>query len=66
MDTDDLMMLAYFHEAKGDMTRYVKWDELLPDLYKEFPHIMEAKQRLENARRTLDILVAAEWGKEIV
>lgn len=62
---DHLAMLRYFHEEKGDMTRYVEYKELLPALMNEFPHIMEAKQRLAIAERTLDTLIRAEWPSEV-
>jgi len=58
MEEGDYDMLRYFHEEKGDMTRYAQWDALLPLLKKKHPELITAMRNLRAAKRTLDAIVA--------
>lgn len=62
----DYDMLRYFHEEKGDMTRWVFWKEKFPLIQKLHPEIIDAMRRLESAQITLDKLVTClpEGGDE--
>lgn len=53
----DLAMLRYFHENRGDMTRYVGWEEIKDDFKARYPHVFDAWERHASAERTLDILI---------
>lgn len=54
---DDKAMISYFWTERGDMTRWVFWEEKLPDIEKELPHLIDAMRRLESAQKTLDAIV---------
>lgn len=58
IEEEDYDMLQYFHEEKGDMTRYAQWDALLPLLKVKHPELITAMRNLRAARRTLDAIVA--------
>ena len=49
-DLDDLNMLRYFHQEKGDMTRYCRYKECID----RFPLIRHARDQLELAKVTMD------------
>lgn len=54
---EDAIMLRYFHEAKGDMTRYVDWDKLQPALKNEWPELLDAKAKLDHAISWLEVVL---------
>ena len=39
---EDITMLKYFWEEKGDMTRYCDYEEIKEDLDKNYPEISKA------------------------
>ena len=55
--------LQYFHEDKGDITRYVHWDKLKPLLGRKHPELLQAlhdKELLEShITKLLEDLVAS-------
>lgn len=56
---EDLLMLRYFWQEKGDLTRYVRWEALVPVLERERPEVIAAHRNLIEARRTLDAIIDA-------
>jgi len=51
--TEHATMLAYFHEEKGDMTRYVDFETAI----ELFPHIKRAKADADYYVKILDALM---------
>lgn len=56
---EDLLMIRYFWEEKGDLTSYCSWEEIQVDLAKRYPAIYDAWARYRSAVKTLDVLVGA-------
>jgi hypothetical protein len=50
-------MIRYFHEEKGDISRWSKWEEKLPIIHKQYPELIEAIRSKMIASTTLDIIV---------
>ena len=57
-DLDDLNMLRYFHQEKGDMTRYCRYEECIA----RFPLIRHARDNLELA----EIAMGAAFDRQEV
>jgi len=49
--------LRYFHEEKGDVTRWTTWPELQPVLAAHHPELLKALQDLRAAEKILDLVV---------
>lgn len=56
---EERCMLRYFHKERGDITRYVAWDELRPILERWHPELLKAHADLVAAERILDLVVKA-------
>lgn len=54
---EDKNMIRYFHEEKGDISRWSKWEEKLPIIHKQYPELIEAIRSKMIASTTLDIIV---------
>lgn len=54
---EDLASLHYFWFQKGDLTRWVFWEEKLPDLRREYPEIVKAWEDYKAADRILDHVI---------
>lgn len=55
----DLEMVRYFLEEKGDVTRWIRWEEKKPLFAKHFPELIAALDALNVAERTLRAVVKA-------
>ena len=53
----DLVMVRYFIAEKGDVTRWIDWEERKAAIRAEYPHIIDAIERLDSAKRTLQAIV---------
>lgn len=49
----DLDMLVYFWEEKDDVTRFVDWERMQPELREKHPEIIKAWADYQTSRRTL-------------
>lgn len=58
-DLDDLNMLRYFHEEKGDMTRWYRYEECIT----RFPLIRHARDSLELAEAAMDAVFDREEAR---
>jgi len=65
VSTEDLRMIQYFWQEKGDLRRYCGWEEIQEDLQAQFPAIYDAWQRYRTAVETLNIVVGALDPDEI-
>lgn len=54
---EDVRSLAYFHQDRGDMTRYTGWEALQQDLEREFPEVLHYHRKLQRTKRALDRVV---------
>jgi len=54
---EDLDMVRYFWEEKGDVTRWVQWKEKLPLLRKQYPELVDAVDRYRIAVLTLSAVI---------
>ena len=55
----DVDMIQYFHNDKGDLTRWGGWDEKLPLFQKHYPALVKAHRDLVAAQQVLDMIVNA-------
>lgn len=55
---EDLDMLKYFHDDKGDMARCSDWPKLREQLKAEHPALIAAYDNLRIAETTLDAVLA--------
>lgn len=53
---EDLQMVKYFWQDKGDVKRWCDWEKRLPDFERERPEIPAAVRALVVAERTLDAI----------
>lgn len=51
---EDIEMISYFLVDRGDITRWVYWEERKPIITKEFPELIAAINALEIAENTLN------------
>ncbi|HEC72396.1 MAG: hypothetical protein ACTSW7_01455 [Candidatus Thorarchaeota archaeon] len=54
---EDINSIQYFLLEKGDVTRYVCWEEIRHSVKRHFPELIDAIKRLESAERTLNAIV---------
>ena len=54
---EDKLMIRYFWEEKGDLTRWASWETKLPEIEKELPLLVDALRRLDMAKQMIDIVV---------
>ena len=54
---DDIWKVKYFHTEKGDITRWVHWDDKKSLFEKQFPELIDAMKRAHIAEKTLDAIV---------
>lgn len=57
LTNSDLRSLVYYWQEKGDITRWVSWEEKKPLIKARFPEIVDALERFKSAEKTLDILI---------
>lgn len=50
---EEKRMLQYFWEAKGDLERYCKFEEIKPKLQKEYPEVIKAWNDYKVSERIL-------------
>ena len=55
---DDKLMIRYFWEEYGDITKYVGFQELIPILEKEKPGLLKAIEDYKAIKAILDVLVS--------
>jgi hypothetical protein len=60
MTPEEKRSLSYFHFEKGDMTRWVKWDDIYGELETNHPEILEAYKKYIMASKYLDYVVKTE------
>jgi len=49
--------IVYFHQYRGDIERWVGWENAKPLVQKEYPELLDAMERLVSAKRTLSAIV---------
>ncbi len=52
----DLLMLCYFYRDSR-ITRWSEWEDKKHLFEKEYPHLIDAMDKLESARKTLDAII---------
>lgn len=52
----DLLQLCYFYRDSR-ITRWSQWNDKKHLFRKEYPHLIDAMDRLESARKTLDAII---------
>ncbi len=57
MTRDDLKMIRYFWEEKEDIERYVGYEEILPDLERDYPAIVKAWKDYKASRDILSAVI---------
>jgi hypothetical protein len=54
---DDINMIDYFINQKGDITRWCHWEKRKEEIEKEYPELIAALNNLTIAERTLNAVV---------
>lgn len=54
----DRRMIVYFHQDKGDVTRWSYWKRCLPAIESEYPELIKALRDYEAAKNILDLVIA--------
>ena len=54
---EDLNLIRYFWEEKGDLTRWHAWEEKSASLWKEYPVLMSAWEQYIRAYTVLNAVV---------
>ncbi len=54
---EDRNNIAYFIKEKGDIERWVNWEERKEDIEAEYPELIAAIKQVEIAERTLAAIV---------
>lgn len=57
LDEEEIQQIQYFHEYKGDVTRWCGWDEAIPRIKQYHPHLLKAIRSVQIANRILDDVV---------
>lgn len=53
---NDLLMLCYFYRDSR-IERWSQWDDKKQLFEKEYPHLIDAIERLDSAKKTLDSII---------
>ena len=56
---EDISMLKYFWEEKGDIKKYCEFNDLLPILREEHPEVIIALENYENSLKILNNVIKA-------
>lgn len=54
---EELDMINHFHFDKGDITRWIGWEDTLPRVEVHHPHLLKAMKDVEIAERILNSVV---------
>ena len=54
---DDIRMVKYFWDEKGDVKRWAEWNEHLADFEKEFPELVKVVQDYDMAKKILNAVI---------
>ena len=54
---EDIRLIHYFAEYKGDHTRYSRWDEIKDEFAQKFPEFTQAYADLQHAKRMFEMCV---------
>ena len=57
LSNEDIRMIKYFWEERGDLERWVSWLEKVPLFEKECPELIKAWRDYLMSKRILDIIV---------
>lgn len=57
MTREDICDIQYFHTYKGDITRWMGWEDNLDNIRFSHPELIKAMQDANAAERILDIVV---------
>jgi hypothetical protein len=49
--------IAYFHQEKGDVTRWAEWQDVQLILQEHHPELLKALRDVEIAEKTLDAII---------
>ena len=63
---EDRRMIRYFHEEKGDITRWCSWEEKKDAIFDICPELREALHDLDVAERNLNRIVASIENSDIL
>ena len=55
---DEIVMLQYFWEEKGNIERYIGFEVLKPKLEKQFPEVLKAWNDYKASERILDAVMS--------
>lgn len=59
---EDRGCLEYFHEEKGDITRWCDWEDMKPVFQEEHPELITAMESVRIANLTLNSIVKVVCG----
>lgn len=54
---EDREMIGYFHSTYGDVTRWTRWEKVLPIIREEYPELLVAMNHAQAAKFALDDVV---------
>jgi len=54
---DNLSAIVYFHQRKGDITKWAGWEEAKPKVEKEFPELIVSMNNLKVAKIAIDQVI---------
>lgn len=54
---DDINNLKYFWEEKGDIERYVHFEELKPQIQEQFPELLKAWSDYKTSIKIMDAVI---------
>ncbi len=57
MTEEDRGMVIYFIQEKGDVERWVSWEDKKDEIFREHPDLKDALDRVESAERFLQAVL---------
>lgn len=66
LSREELSMLRYFHEDKGDMAACSDWETRQQDLCAHHPALVAAYNAVQNAKTQLDAMLSWEIDKAVI
>ena len=54
---EDVAMVDYFYNERGDVTRWGSWAQRKPDIKKEYPELIEALDAIEKNERQVKRII---------